>query len=1248
MSSHKLSQYLYVRTTAALLLIASAAAGPRDRITSPVDSGRTRAISGNVHRLAQPQFDRGDADAGMQMNDVVVLFTPSAAQQAGLDQLLADQQNPSSARFRKWLSPDEFGSRFGLSSADHSKVTAWLQSQGFTIHQASRGKNWIAFNGTAGQISKALHTPIHRFEINGEMRFANTGDPAVPEALAGVIGGFLGLNDFRLHSNARIVTPDSNSGTNHLLAPEDYGTIYDIAPLTQAGFDGTGQTIAIVGESDVLLTDLRAFKTRYNLPANDPKMVLYSTTDPGFTGAQLEGNLDLEWAGAIAPKATIYYVYGPSAFSAIVFAIDLNIAPIISASYSSCEVNVPPGPYRALFQQANAQGITVLAASGDAGAAGCDQQGSEPLATRGESVNFPAVLPEVTGVGGTMFAEGTGTYWATTNSANLGSALAYIPEVVWNESGTVGLLASGGGTSQLYSQPRWQAGFGPGTAWRYVPDISLSAAGHDAYLVYYEGANVGVSGTSCGTPSMAAIVALLNQYQVSKGFQKAPGLGNINPQLYRLSKSAPTAFHDVTLGTNSVSCAQGSPNCTGGAFGYQAGAGYDMATGLGSIDANNLVTQWNTATNSVTVSIQLSAKSATLNDTITANLVVTPVAGGGIPSGTVDLSFDGVALGSAFLTAGSGSSSGSFAFAAYRAGVTGTLPLTAVYSGDAAFSSAGTSTTLRVTNPLSGAAIVVTGPATVYANANTPDAQGPSWQATVDLTDISGPPAMVTGFSIDGQSQTLSQYFPSTEIPAGGTLAVNLVFRNLTAPSTTVLTFTGVDTLGNTWTRQLPITIMPVPEGENFTFSATPLIVAQNPAADPSCQWPVQIYADDTGGFLTLITDLTVGSVDQAARIPEIFGTTRINAYGSAQGTICFGGVTPPATDQIFMELSSGVAQELTVSFTGPAATPSTFTVSPTIVSLSAAAGKTAQTTVALTLSDKTQQWTASIFPANRTTTWLNVTPLSGTGSGQIALLANSAGLEPGAYRAIVALQAQSATPQVVNIPVMFIVGANASSGMTISSVVNSFSFGKGASPGMLMSVIGTQLSNTTQPATGNPLPYSTVGVSATVNGLAAPVLYASSTFLNIQVPYEAGSGPAVLGINNNGQIAGFAFQVTPSAPGVLQDANGNAAPNSAVLHGSPVTIYVTGVGDVSPALKTAYAPSPTGLPLPLLPLSVTVGAVPVFVQSATLASGLVGTAQVTLVVPATVPVGVQPVVVTVNGVPSPPVNLTVSALKTP
>ena len=529
---------------------ALAIAAPPSRITRPVDASRTVFAPGRVHHLAQAQFDQGAVDPKKQLNYMVLLMKPSPAQQADLDALLMDQQNPSSKNFHQWLTPEQFGSRFGLNSSDQSKVVAWLTAQGFSVDHVARSNNWVAFSGSADKVSTALHTPIHQFQVNGKMHFANTQVPSIPAALSDIAGGFLGLNDFPTHSNAKIVTPDYTTGNTHYLAPADFATIYDVSPLYTAGIDGTGQSIAIVGESDVLLSDIATFRTRYGLPANVPKLIPYSNTDPGYNGAELEGNLDLEWAGAIAPKATIYYVYGPSAFTAIVYAVEVNAAPIISASYSSCEIDADYPGYSSLAQQGNAQGITLLAASGDAGAAGCDSQGSEPFATRGLSVNFPAVLPEVTGVGGTQFVEGTGTYWGATNSSTFGSALSYIPEAAWNESATSGLGSTGGGVSQLYSQPAWQNGPGvPSDNFRHVPDVSFTAAGHDGYFITYLGSNSTGRRNLLRTPALAGVLALLNHYQVTNKFQKTPGLGNINPQLYRLAQAAPTAFHDVTRET---------------------------------------------------------------------------------------------------------------------------------------------------------------------------------------------------------------------------------------------------------------------------------------------------------------------------------------------------------------------------------------------------------------------------------------------------------------------------------------------------------------------------------------------------------------------------------------------------------------------------------------------------------------------------------------------------------------------------
>jgi uncharacterized protein (TIGR03437 family) len=1211
-----------------------------------VDTREFRVVSDTVHYLALPKFDQGPVDDAMPMDFMVLMFKPSAAQQAGLDSLLSGQQNPASPLFHKWVTPEEYADHFGLSPGDGSKVAAWLHAEGFSVKQLARGRNWIAFGGTAGQVSRALHTAIHRFRVNGETHYANTGDISVPAALSDVVAGVAGLHDFRLKSNAVLVSPAYNLGSSHYLAPEDFATIYDLTPLYQAGFDGTGQSIAVVGESDVSLSDIRAFRARFNLPANDPKMILYNGADPGFNDAELEGDLDLEWAGAIAPKATIYYVYGPDPIAAVVSAIDTNVAPVISVSYTGCEIEWRQSYWRTVAQQANAQGITILNSSGDSGPAGCDAQGEFAFATLGRTVNFPAVLPEVTGVGGTEFVEGTGTYWASTNSSNLGSALSYIPEAAWNESSNFGLIATGGGASLYFSKPAWQSGTGvPNDNARDVPDIALSAAIHDAYEVTSAGSNGSVAGTSCSVQAMAGIMAVLNQYQVAKGFQKLPGLGNINPQLYRLAQSAPSAFHDTISGDNMVPCAQGSPDCLAGSFGYPAGVGYDMATGLGSVDANKLVAQWNTATNGVVVTFAASPTKGTLNDTVQLTATVAAASGIAVPTGSVNFSGNGVPLGQAALAASGGRQTASVTFPLYLLGSTGSWTITAAYSGDAVFSSGDATTRVQVTLPGAGAAIIPSWPDTVWPSLP-PDAQGLTWQTPLSLSEVAGVATSITAFTIDGQTQPLSQYFPSGGILPNGSVTTSVIFRNLAAPVTRTFGFAGTDATGRTWSRQVSVTYYPLPPELDFNLTATPLTVIQNTAAAPSCQWPVQLTVDDLGGSLNILTGLLAGSADLSAQIPAVFGTPRLAAWGSLQGKLCFGGITPPATDFLQVIIGGAIAQEILVSFAPPPANPAAISASPAAVNLATAmAGQPVQTFLSVGISDKTQPWTATILPTNRTGAWLSASPLAGTGPAQITLTANGAGFEPGAYRATIVIQSPGAAPQSVSVPVMFVLGAS-NAGTSITGVASAASTRTTGSPGMLLSVYGTKLANTTETGSGNPLPFSLAGVSATVNGLAAPLIYVSPGQINLQIPYEAGAGPAVLGINNNGQIAGFAFQIAPAAPSVFADASGNILPNAVVQQGGTTTLYLTGAGDVSPLIFTGQAP-PSGsaaadLPTPLLPLSVTVGGVPAFVQFAGIPGGLIGTVQVNFTVPATVPAGTQPVVVTVGGNASPPVNLKV------
>ncbi len=1170
-------------------------------------------------------------DPGQPINYMVLLVKPSAAQQADLDTLLLNQQNPSSPSFRSWLTPDQFGSRFGLNSSDQSKVVAWLTSQGFSIEHSARSANWIAFSGSAANVSAALHTPIHRFEVNGEMHFANTAPPSVPEALSGVVAGFLGLNDFKAHSDLKLAPqPDYTSGAYHYLAPADFSTIYDVAPLYTAGINGTGQSIAIVGESDVLLSDIAAFRTRYGLPANNPKLYPYGSADPGYNGAQLEANLDLEWSGAIAPNATIYYVYGTSAFTAIIAAVELNVAPVISASFGNCEINEDYPGYEAVAQQANAQGITILASSGDAGAAGCDTQGAEPFATRGRAVNFPASLPEVTGVGGTQFTEGTGNYWNPANTVTFGSAISYIPEAAWNENASSGLFSTGGGVSIMYPKPLWQAAPGvPADGMRDVPDIAFSSAGHDAYEVYYEGANVAVYGTSCAAPSMAGVVALLNHYQIANKFQKTAGLGNINPQIYRLAQIAPTAFHDVTTGNNSVPCAQGSPDCSTGSFGYSAGVAYDQATGLGSLDVGNLATQWNTAAAATAVTLSASATKATLNDTIQLTATVAAASGSGTPTGMVSFNYYTLPLGTLPLTNGGVTVS----VPLYQFGGTGTATVSAQYSGDASFSPGSATKNIQITTPSGVTSIVLSGSSNVYPQPA--DAQGLSWQTTITLNEVAGVPANVTGLTIDGVAQLLAQYFPEPQIEPKGSVTASFIFRGLAAPVTKTFVFTGTDPTGLVWTRQIAIVFAALPTYDYFNLTVTPLTAVENPA-NTACPWSVQLNVDDLGGYgVNLITDLEAGGLDYATQITQIFGTHRLEAYGGLQGTLCFSGITPPATDAVYVALGDGANYNLNVNFAAPPVNPGTLAVTPASISMTSTA------TLAVNLSDKTQQWTANIYPANRTTSWLTASQLSGTGSGTITLTANGTGFEPGAYRATIVLQSQNAIPQYINVPVMFVLGGGSST--SITAVANSASFKTQISPGMLMSIFGTGLANSTATNSGNPLPYSLAGVSVTVNGLAAPVVYASPGLLNVQVPYSVGAGPAVLGVNNNGIIAGFSFAVSPASPGVFADANGNVVPIPTVKAGTALALYVTGTGDVNPALKTAYSPtSSSTTPVPLLPLSVTVGGLPAFLEFVGITPGLIGVTQVNILVPSATPLGNQPVVVTVNGAASAPVNIVV------
>ncbi len=707
-----------------------------DRILGSIDNSQTVVLKGNVNPKAQPQYDKGPLDPFMKLTHVSLLIQPSAEQQAALKQLLAEQQDSSSANYHKWLTPEQFGLRFGLSNADIAKITHWLRSQGFSGVQIARGRDWIAFGATAAQVQRTFRTQIHRYSVGGEERFANATDPSIPKALDGVVAGFRGLNNFHLEpmnikkSDTAKINSDYFSGGGNFLAPGDIATIYNMGPLYTAGIDGAGMKIAIMGQTDILTADIAAFRSSFGLPANVPQQILATgCTDPGITGDLAEADIDLEWSGSVARNATIIFVKcdtttNNGVITSAEYAIDNDVAPVISISYGGCESSngqTNALAFQSLVQKANTEGITFLASSGDSGAAACDSSGST-TATQGLAVNVPASIPEVTAVGGTEFNEGSGNYWGTANGSNGGSALSYIPELAWDDNSTgtgfdTHLASTGGGVSIYFAKPSWQTGPGvPSNSFRNVPDVAMSAsADHDGYIVCTNNNCAGgiqsagiFGGTSVSTPIFAGLVTLLNQQ-----LKNTPpaGLGNINTTLYEFAQSMPSAFHDAPAGNynnggsanpsgNTVPCQSGTTGCPATApfqYGYKTAANYDQVTGLGSVDANVFVTNWASAAKRPTAtSVTLSPASVNVKGTgpIAAKATVAPPAGTGTPTGTVNFYVDGSST-----AAGTGTlSSGSFTFNYDPSALlAGNHTIAATYAGDSTFAgSTSTPATLGV------------------------------------------------------------------------------------------------------------------------------------------------------------------------------------------------------------------------------------------------------------------------------------------------------------------------------------------------------------------------------------------------------------------------------------------------------------------------------------------------------------------------------------------------------------------------
>lgn len=694
--------------------------GAQARITTPIKNEVRITVKDSTPALVKHSVDAGRMAGGQNLGRMILLLTPTAEQEQAAAQLVAAQHDSSSPQFHKWLTPAQFGARFGVAPDDTLKVQQWLQQQGMTVHEVSQSRRFVVFSGTVGQVEQAFSTQMHSYTFNNQKFVANSTDIQLPAAMASVVAGVVRLHSEPHNPQLKIgekVRVNRKTGKievgmgQHFLGPADFATIYNTQPLLDAGINGAGQSIAIVTRSSLVqaswnidgIQDIRDFRNLMGLPANDPEMIVNGDDPLTLDGNDtIEALLDVTWAGAVAPMAHIIAVASQSNFSdgvdaSAVYIVDHNLAPIMSTSFGTCEQNLGPVQnafYKALWQQAAAQGITAFVSAGDNGGAGCDDQSSGLFAENGVAVNGLASTPYNVAVGGTQFNDvgQDDTYWALDNDpTTLKSVLSYIPEKVWNESSndpfTTSLWAGSGGVSTVYSKPDWQTATGvPNDGKRDLPDISLAAAGHTSYALCFQGycSNpdyaylYGVGGTSASSPAAAGIMALVLQ----KMNGQPQGLANY--AFYKLS-STTGIYHDITVGDNKVPDPDGQYT-----VGYDAAPGFDLATGLGSFDANALVNNWSTAsaTASSTTTLTLpNGQSTSIVHGAPATFHVNVTCSGtncAAPTGAVALQGssaggDFAGLGSAQLTPATPTST---AVATTSTIPGGTYGVTARYSGD--------------------------------------------------------------------------------------------------------------------------------------------------------------------------------------------------------------------------------------------------------------------------------------------------------------------------------------------------------------------------------------------------------------------------------------------------------------------------------------------------------------------------------------------------------------------------------------
>jgi hypothetical protein len=855
----------------------------RPLITEALDEAQLTTLRGNIHPLARRESDLGTAPASLPMERMLLVLKRSPERETALRKMLDNQQDKHSPSYHKWVTPEQFGQQFGPTDADLQSITGWLQSHGFQVG-ATKGRTVLEFSGSASQVQEAFHTTIHKYIVKGEQHWANASDPQIPTALAPAVAGVLTLHNFikkpALHFSGEPipatfvpgkkpqVTFPAQGGQQpvHALAPVDYAVIYNIKPLYDVDNVGNGTSIAVVGRSNLFnngedVTDFDNTIGSGNAFNSAGVNIVLNGPDPGDLGGgeEAEATLDSTWSGAIAPGATVYLVV--SATTNTTDGIDLsetyivenNLADVMTESFSACELyatDTQLAGASALAEQAAAQGITYVVSAGDNGADGCDDPNFAPAANP-ISVNYLASTAFNVAVGGTTFNENgdAAKYWTSTPPISE-TAISYIPENVWNESSlanglwsgsggaSAGNIQSGAGITSGVPKPSWQYGLAgiPNDGVRDLPDVSLTAASHDPYLLCFEGSCVPnsqgqlyvyfFSGTSASAPSFAGIMALLGQ-AASLSRQGLP-----NFILYRLAAAqagypsqcngsntvTPPAtnciFNDITVGNNVV---PGEPGTE-----FQAGTGYDLTTGLGSVNVGNLYANWGTVTfNPTTTALTLNGGTTvniTHGQSIPVLATVSPNTGTGTPTGDLVL-----------LTANSLLPSTMQTFALNGGQVissTNQLPggggytVSARYGGDATYAPSDSNGVIVTVNPEpSTTALSVL---TADSNGNLiPFASGPFGSFIYLRADVAGQ----SGNGVATGTATFSDAFGA--IPGGSTFTLNA--QGNTATPNGIFNFdTGTHTISAIYSGDASFS--PSTTSQSQTFTITPGYYASVPS----------------------------------------------------------------------------------------------------------------------------------------------------------------------------------------------------------------------------------------------------------------------------------------------------------------------------------------------------------------------------------------------------------------------------------